>query len=164
MNKEKKYSPLFNYLRECGEKDITLSFAEIERMLIRPLPKSAHKNRGWWSNRRTGLSQSKAWMEAGYHVIGLSLEEKTVSFRKPTAVYNVEREDGVVMWDGPLIWTLRHHMDLSQADMAEELGVRQQTISEWETGMYRPKRSMSKYLMMIAEKAGFTYGEDQEDE
>jgi DNA-binding transcriptional regulator YiaG len=41
--------------------------------------------------------------------------------------------------------------------MAEELGVRQQTISEWETGMYRPRRAMSKYLTIIAERVGFTY-------
>ena len=64
------------------------------------------------------------------------------------------------MWDSDLIRTLRNHMGLSQTAMAEEIGVRQQTISEWETGMYRPKRAMSKYLMVIAERAGFTYGED----
>ena len=164
MNKEKKYTPLFDYLRERDEKNITLSFTEIEKILTRSLPKSAYKNRGWWSNRRTGLSQSKAWMEAGYHVVELNLVNGTVCFRKPTAVYNVEWEDGIVMWDGQLIWTLRHHMDMSQSEMAEELGVRQHTISEWETGMYRPKRSMSKYLMMIAEKVGFTYGEEKERE
>jgi len=152
-----------NYLRENGGKDITLNFSEIEKILDTPLPKSARQNRGWWSNRRTGLSQSKAWMEAGYHVVGLDLDNENVTFRKPTAVYEIERDEGVVMWDGKLIWTLRHHMGMSQADMAEELGVRQQTISEWETGMYRPKRAMSKYLMMVAETVSFTYGEEEEE-
>jgi len=48
-------------------------------------------------------------------------------------------------------------MGLSQRDLAEELGVRQQTISEWETGMYQPRRAMSKYLTLIAERVGFVY-------
>ena len=41
--------------------------------------------------------------------------------------------------------------------MAETLGTRQQTISEWEVGVYAPRRSTSKYLNLIAERAGFTY-------
>ena len=60
-------------------------------------------------------------------------------------------------WTAEEIKSLRVHMGLSQRDMAEELGVRQQTISEWETGMYRPRRAMSKYLTIIAERVGFTY-------
>jgi DNA-binding transcriptional regulator YiaG len=52
-------------------------------------------------------------------------------------------------------------MEFSQAELAEELGVRQQTISEWETGMYQPKRAMSKLLTMVAEQAGFRYGEGE---
>ena len=41
--------------------------------------------------------------------------------------------------------------------MAREMGVRQQTISEWETGMYRPRGSSSTLLHIIAERAGFRY-------
>ena len=52
---------------------------------------------------------------------------------------------------------LRRHMSLTQDELAELLGVRQQTISEWERGAYAPSRSTSKYLSMVAEKAGFTY-------
>jgi DNA-binding transcriptional regulator YiaG len=48
-------------------------------------------------------------------------------------------------------------MDLSQAELAERLGVRQQTISEWETGVYQPKRAMSRLLTLVAERAGFPY-------
>jgi len=58
---------------------------------------------------------------------------------------------------------LRRHMGLSQAELAAELGVRQQTISEWETGMYQPKRAMSKLLTLVAERAGFTYGQETGD-
>ena len=70
----------------------------------------------------------------------------------------LQRTGDTVQWDSDLIRALRHHMGMGQSELAEQLGVRQQTISEWETGSYAPKRAMSKYLMIIAEQAGFTYG------
>jgi DNA-binding transcriptional regulator YiaG len=60
-------------------------------------------------------------------------------------------------WDAEKIRALRDHLGLTQQQLAEELGVRQQTISEWEVGVYEPRRSTSKYLNLIAERAGFTY-------
>ncbi len=60
-------------------------------------------------------------------------------------------------WDAAKIKALRDHLGLTQQQLAEELGVRQQTISEWEVGVYAPRRSTSKYLNLIAERAGFAY-------
>jgi DNA-binding transcriptional regulator YiaG len=37
------------------------------------------------------------------------------------------------------------------------MGTRQQTISEWETGMYSPRGASATLLFMLAEKAGFKY-------
>jgi len=48
-------------------------------------------------------------------------------------------------------------MGLSQSEMAGEVGTRQQTISEWETGQYRPRGASAKLLSIIAESAGFEY-------
>jgi len=48
-------------------------------------------------------------------------------------------------------------LGLTQQRMADELGTRQQTISEWETGMYRPRGASSRLLTIIAERAGFDY-------
>ena len=62
-----------------------------------------------------------------------------------------------VAWTAEEIKALRIHMELTQKGLAEELGVRQQTISEWETGMYRPRGGMSRYLTLIADRAGFIY-------
>lgn len=62
-----------------------------------------------------------------------------------------------IEWTPEKIKALREHMGLTQEAFGEELGMRQQTISEWETGMYRPRRSTSKYLALIAERAGFSY-------
>ncbi len=58
-------------------------------------------------------------------------------------------------WDAQSIRALRRHMGLSQQRMSEELGVRQQTVSEWETGMYQPRGGMRTLLTLVAERAGF---------
>ena len=49
------------------------------------------------------------------------------------------------------------YASLTQRQMADELEVRQQTISEWETGFHQPHRSTQKTLSMVAERAGFAY-------
>jgi DNA-binding transcriptional regulator YiaG len=41
--------------------------------------------------------------------------------------------------------------------LSARLGTRQQTISEWETGMYRPRGASATLLSMIAEQARFKY-------
>ena len=48
-------------------------------------------------------------------------------------------------------------MGLTQSQLAEKLGVRQQTISEWETGMYQPRGASITLLSIIAERAKFEY-------
>ena len=48
-------------------------------------------------------------------------------------------------------------MGLTQRQMAERMGVRQQTISEWETGMYQPRGASITLLSIIAERAKFEY-------
>jgi DNA-binding transcriptional regulator YiaG len=60
-------------------------------------------------------------------------------------------------WDAQRIRALREHMKMTQQQMADELEVRQQTISEWETGIHKPHRSTQKTLSMVAERAGFAY-------
>jgi putative transcriptional regulator len=60
-------------------------------------------------------------------------------------------------WTPDAIRALREHMGLTQREMADELQVRQQTISEWETRAHMPHRSTQKTLTLIAERAGFKY-------
>jgi DNA-binding transcriptional regulator YiaG len=70
-------------------------------------------------------------------------------------------------WNAQSIRALREFLDLTQRQMADELEVRQQTISEWETGFHVPHRSTQKTLTMIAERAGFSYNpttQPQEDQ
>ena len=163
MKEGSKYWPLFNHLQQNGQDEVILSFSKIENLLDGQLPESARKSRAWWSNRSTGTVQASAWMEAGYLVEDLDFEHKQVTFRKAirTHIYIVERVGNTVLWNGELIKGLRLHLGMSQAELAETLGVRQQTISEWETGIYAPSLKTSKYLNKIAEEVAFNYNEKQ---
>ena len=60
-------------------------------------------------------------------------------------------------WDAESIRALRKYMGLTQQQMSEELGTRQQTISEWETGMYRPRGGINRLLTLVADRVGFEY-------
>lgn len=60
-------------------------------------------------------------------------------------------------WDSEYIRALRRHLGLTQRELADRLGTRQQTISEWELGMYKPRGASSTLLSIIAERAKFKY-------
>jgi len=60
-------------------------------------------------------------------------------------------------WNGKRVKALREHMGMTQREMADELGTRQQTISEWEKDMYKPRGASSTLLNIVAERARFKY-------
>jgi len=60
-------------------------------------------------------------------------------------------------WDADGVQALRRHLGYTQQQMADELGTRQQTISEWETGRYQPRGASARLLTVVAEQAGFEY-------
>ena len=68
------------------------------------------------------------------------------------------------VWHSGDVKALRQHLGLTQDAMAQELGTRQQTISEWETGMYQPRGLSERLLTLIAERAGFAYEADGDAE
>ena len=55
-------------------------------------------------------------------------------------------------WTRDEIIAWRQRLGLSQADFASRLGVRQQTVSEWETGKYAPRGASLTVLRMVAEE------------
>ena len=60
-------------------------------------------------------------------------------------------------WDAKRVRALRARLGLSQGALAEELGMRQQTVSEWETGRHEPRGASVRLLGMIAERSEFEY-------
>ncbi len=156
MKPGSKYYPLHQHLSQSAQDEVALTFAEIEALLGAPLPPSAHARRDWWGNRRS-IPPAAAWRSAGYRVAQVDLQSGQVTFRKTSRKPKAIREGDLVLWDSEMVHSLRDHMGLSQAQFADELGVRQQTVSEWETGAYAPSRATCKYLSLVAERAGFTY-------
>jgi DNA-binding transcriptional regulator YiaG len=159
MKETSKYYPLYAFFQQSDEDVILLTVADVNSIIGGGLPTSARTQRAWWSNRRTAVAQAAAWIESGYLIDELNLEIGQIVFRKEGTIpnYEVNRQGDIVMWNGTMVKALREHMGLNQAEFAQELGMRQPTVSEWETGAYEPKRSTSKYLMLIAERAGFQY-------
>ncbi|GAI21833.1 unnamed protein product [marine sediment metagenome] len=67
-------------------------------------------------------------------------------------------------WDGERIRALRQHLGLTQEKLAGELGTRQQTVSEWETGMYQPRGTSATLLGIVAERSDFKYKAKREND
>lgn len=152
-----KYYNLHKTLRSCNDEQISLSFKEIEAIIESDLPPSARKNKEYWSNRGKGGVQAAAWMDAGFHVKDVDLRAEEATFSKPVHHYVVNSEVDDVRWDGQMIHALRKSMDMNQSEFADVLGVRQQTISEWENDVYLPTRARSNHITMVAERRDFLY-------
>ena len=60
-------------------------------------------------------------------------------------------------WDRERIRALRQYLGLTQQALSEQLGTRQQTISEWEIGLYKPRGASSTLLSIVAERSQFKY-------
>jgi DNA-binding transcriptional regulator YiaG len=163
MKGESKYQPLLEYLQRSDQREVTLTLAEIEALMGQPLPDSARTRKAWWSNRKQGGLQARAWMDADYLAEADLLAEQ-ITFRKPPEIYTVERVGDTVLWNGELIRALRRHLKFSQMEFAEHLGVHQATISQWENHAYQPTLATSKHLSMVAEQAGFQYGQPRGSE
>nr|WP_225887018.1 helix-turn-helix transcriptional regulator [Nodosilinea nodulosa] len=120
------------------------------------LPKSAFKKTTWWTNRDSDSAlQAGAWVGAGYQVETVDLAEQTVTFQTLQAMYNIQIKDGEIDWNGSAVKALRVYKRLSQEKFASELGVRRETVSEWENSKYEPDRSKRKLLSLIAKQVNF---------
>ena len=60
-------------------------------------------------------------------------------------------------WGPVAVRALRQHWGITQREMADELGTRQQTVSEWETGLYQPSGISARALLRMAESADSPY-------
>ncbi len=67
-------------------------------------------------------------------------------------------------WNATRVRTLRRDLALSQEALARRLGVRQQTVSEWETGAYAPRGASAMMLGVLAERAERPYRADAQAE
>ena len=77
-----KYLALSEALDLSRHDRVRFSFAEIEDILLFPLPSSAHKYRAWWSNDGSHVQASKGWLSTGWTVKEIDLAESWVVFER----------------------------------------------------------------------------------
>ena len=78
-----KYSPLGGYLaRRAGYGDFaTLTFSKIESIIGANLPSSASQKTHWWNNAPSRV-QAQAWMNVGWRVHAVNLNDRTGTFKR----------------------------------------------------------------------------------
>jgi DNA-binding transcriptional regulator YiaG len=97
-------------------------------------------------------------MGRGRHGAGPGEGTRATGSREDGADAAADRpEEGA--WTAARVAALRARLGLSQAAFARLLGVRQQTVSEWETARYRPRGASARLLGLLAEeRAPYTPG------
>jgi hypothetical protein len=76
-----KYAPLENYLRDlpANQKEVTLSFEQIETIINAKLPSSAYEYPQWWEKEKEGNHvNARAWANAGWKVEEVNFQKKWV--------------------------------------------------------------------------------------
>lgn len=84
MNVRPLHYELFGaWLRSCELQQVTISFADVERIIGETLPRSALEHRTWWSNSPTH-PLARAWLMAGWQVPrkGLDLQGQTITLER----------------------------------------------------------------------------------
>ena len=79
-----KYDALKRYLiskTNAGERNVSMTFSEIERVLGDSLPGSEREHRSWWGNDKTHV-QARAWMGAGWKIGHVDINSEQVTFKR----------------------------------------------------------------------------------
>ena len=121
------YEPLTKHLKSLPNESWSTSFAEIERILRRPLPQSALEYRPWWANQKGGNhSQSRAWRNAGWETCDVDLKHRTLRFMRVKR----DRPDGgssrvEIKGPRPELWEQAHQISgISDRDELIETALR----------------------------------------
>jgi len=79
----RKYAALHSHLNKRNGRPEMLTFEDIEHIIGKPLPRSAHKHRSFWANdNQDHHSHARAWMRAGYRVAYVDREQKVIRFER----------------------------------------------------------------------------------
>ena len=103
-----RYGPLADWLQNqpAKVKIVRLPFEKIEEIIGGELPASARNHRAWWANDPIEHSQSIAWLNAGWRVYSVYLNEHSVSFSR-----TLEREKTEFDFIRRLVEELRERAD-----------------------------------------------------
>ncbi len=76
------YENLEKYLSSIITQSVPMTFAEIEKIVGRPLPPSAYKHRPWWSNNTANSAMTRAWIKAGWETSQVDMGARKLIFRR----------------------------------------------------------------------------------
>jgi len=76
-----KYNPLRDFLVSYRATQLLLAFEQIESMIGHKLETAAHTFKSWWENDRKN-PQAIAWLEAGWEVVDVNLQQRKVILRR----------------------------------------------------------------------------------
>ena len=79
-----KYEMLGTFLGQQTTSEIPMTFAEIERVIGHPLPRSS-RYPAWWSNNPSNNVMTKIWLKAGFKTEQVSIESRKLVFRRVTS-------------------------------------------------------------------------------
>ena len=76
-----KYYNLEKFLNTLpkNQKEITITFEEIEMLIDDKLPSSARKYTAWWANAQTH-NHAKYWLDAGWKTKNVNIDNQEVTF------------------------------------------------------------------------------------
>lgn len=79
-----RYEPLARYLQSqpADIDSIELSLTAIEEIIGDPLPPSARRHRAAWANDPTNKPQAQQWLDAGWRVSRVSLDDQRIVFTR----------------------------------------------------------------------------------
>jgi len=86
-----KYDPFRDYFAAKGsdERDLTLSFEDMETIMGTVLPRTARVDRTWWANTLSS-NHARSWLAAGWKVDKVNLGQGIVLFVRATAPKTAE--------------------------------------------------------------------------
>jgi len=76
-----RYNPLRDFLATYRATQLQLAFEQIESIIGSKLETEAHTFKSWWENDRRN-PQAIAWLEAGWEVVDVNLQQRKVTFRR----------------------------------------------------------------------------------
>jgi hypothetical protein len=107
-----KYDRLGAFLRENGKAHISMTFAEIERVVGAKLPKSQDYP-AWWSNSTSNNVMTRIWLDAGYRTEQVDVAARKLVFRRVVQSLAGMHEESRMFkhteTDGPSVQKISRH-------------------------------------------------------
>lgn len=81
---DRKYNDLSLFLQKVPMrvKEVEMSFSDIEGIISQQLPQFARQHRTWWANDPETHLHAQAWLDAGWRVASINLNEEKVKFSR----------------------------------------------------------------------------------